>query len=74
MEKFTHVLQDGCRIEVEKGQLVSAIDALFDMGDPDSQEVLSLISRLLADDWTGTGLYQKIDRALSEVEQAVDNV
>ena len=51
--------------------LHEAIDALVTMGDPDSLYILSLIERILADDYSGTGLYEAIDKALKLVEPAV---
>ena len=50
--------------------IMGAIEALDDMGDPDSLKVLNLIDRLLADDWTGCGVYEALDEALKKAEQA----
>ncbi len=51
-------------------QLHQAIEALIDMGDPDSLKILGLIDRLLADDWHGCGVYEALDAALKNAEQA----
>lgn len=55
---------------VDVAGLHEAIDALRDMGDPDSLKVLSLIDRLLADDWSGSGVYEALDSALKAAEAA----
>ena len=39
--------------------------------DPYAKTVLPLIERILADDYTGTGLFEAIDKALKLVEPAV---
>jgi len=51
-------------------------DIIHDIGaegpdDPYARTVLPLIERILADDYTGTGLFEAIDRALKLVEPAV---
>lgn len=51
-------------IEVMK----EALQSLADMGDPDSVKILSLIDRLLADDWHGSGVYEALDAALAAAE------
>ena len=51
--------------------MAEALLALYDMGDPDSLKVLNLIDRLLADDWTGSGVYEALDQALSAAEALV---
>lgn len=50
-------------------QIHEAIDALAEMGDPDSLKVLNLIDRLLADDWTYSGVYEALDEALKKAEE-----
>lgn len=45
-------------------RMIEALKALRDMGDPDSLKVLSLVDMLLADDWTGTGVYEALNDAL----------
>jgi len=54
----------------------SLSDIIHDIGaegpdDPYARTVLPLIERILADDYTGTGLFEAIDRALKLVEPAV---
>ncbi len=57
-------------VEESTQKLIEAIEALDDMGDPDSLKVLSLIDRLLADDWTGCGVYEGLDELLKKAELA----
>ena len=52
-------------------EMAEAVLALYDMGDPDSLKVLNLIGRLLADDWTGSGVYKALDEALKAAEALV---
>lgn len=47
--------------------LINAIRALHELGDEDSIHVLTLVDRLLRDDFTGTSLYPSIDKALADV-------
>jgi hypothetical protein len=55
---------------MDASKIIEAISALSDMGDPDSLKVLNLIERLLADDWTGSGVYEALDKALAAAENA----
>ena len=48
--------------------IMGAIEALDDMGDPDSLKILNLVDRLLADDWTGCGVYEGLDELLKAAE------
>jgi len=48
--------------------LLDGINALLEMGDPDSLRVLSLIDRMLADDFTGTELFTEVEMALNKAE------
>jgi len=57
-------------IEVMK----DAIQSLADVGDPDSVKILSLIDRLLADDWHGSGVYEALDAALAAAERKLTPV
>ena len=50
------------------GSLTEALEALADMADPDSLRIISLMDRLLADDWTGSGVYEALDQALTLAE------
>jgi len=49
-------------------RIIRGVQALEDMGDPDSLKILNLIDRLLADDWTGSGVYEALDGALKAAE------
>lgn len=51
--------------------IMGAIEALDDMGDPDSLKILNLLDRLLAEDWSGTGVYEAIDNVLMTAESVV---
>jgi hypothetical protein len=51
--------------------VLEGVLSLYDLDDEDSHKVLSLIDRLLADDWTGSGVYEALDQALSAAEAAV---
>jgi hypothetical protein len=62
---------DEVRHEAEEVQ--SAVAALGDIGDEESFAVLKLISRLLADDWTGSGVYEALDAALKAAEESVSS-
>ncbi len=52
-------------------KLMEALVALDDMREPDSLLVLNLIDRLLADDWTGTGVYEGLGKLLGAAESLV---
>lgn len=47
-----------------------ALEAMADMGDPDSLRVVSIIHRLLADDWSQSGVYEACEDALTKAEEA----
>ena len=53
--------------KVNPDRIRAGLEALIEVDD---QLVLSLIDRLVADDYTGTGLYERIDNLLERVEQA----
>ena len=49
-------------------RLHEAIDALAATGDQDDARVINIIDRLLFDDWTGTGVYESCEEALTKAE------
>jgi hypothetical protein len=56
---------DAMKIE----EISMALEAMADMADPDSLRVLSIIHRLLADDWCLSGVYEACEEALTKAEQ-----
>jgi hypothetical protein len=50
-------------------QVHEALEAMADMADPDSLRVISIIHRLLADDWSLSGVYEACEEALTKAEQ-----
>ena len=56
-----------------------AVEALIDMGDPDSLRILNVLSLILEDDWTGSGVYEAVEQAVavakaSSLMDAVDEL
>ena len=52
-------------------QMKETLEVMQHEGTPTDTMVLSLVYRLLADDWTGSGVYEALDQALSAAEALV---
>jgi hypothetical protein len=55
-------------MEETVGELVQVITDIGSENDEYAKTVIPLIQRILADDYTGSGLFEAIDKALKAVE------
>jgi hypothetical protein len=55
-------------VALQVQDISGALEAMADMGDPDSLRVISIIHRLFADDWSLSGVYEACEEALTKAE------
>lgn len=82
VEDDFYILTDDCgghhtlnRTNPKPNMATELSNVIHDIGaeeDDYAKTVLPLLERILADDYTGTGLFEAIDRHLKLVEPAID--
>jgi hypothetical protein len=47
-------------------QMIQAIREFYDAGEPTDIKVLTIIDRILCDDFTGSGMYEELEAVLAK--------